>query len=172
MAGWRAEAKPTRSILIPQRRPLANVFQVDPRQIRGEKDLVLKTLDPGVVEVDVQTNHIGTEDLHPINLLKGDGLTADQQQKMDSLLRRWRDIFAAGEGDFGRTSVVLHSIPTGSAPPSRERYRPVPPSLYPELRELLRNMLDNDVIRESSSPWAAPIVLVKKKDGSWHFCVD
>lgn len=159
-------------ILIPQRRPLANIFQVDPRQIRGERDLVLKTVDPGVVEVDVQTNHINTKEQHPVNLLKGDGLTADQQQKMDSLLRRWRDVFAAGEEDFGQTSAVLHSIPTGSAPPSRERYRPVPPSLYPELRELLKNMLDNDVIKESSSPWAAPIVLVKKKDGSWRFCVD
>ncbi|XDV20421.1 hypothetical protein PO909_025751 [Leuciscus waleckii] len=159
-------------ILIPQRRPLANVFQVDPRQIRGEKDLVLKTLDPGEVEVDVQTNHISTKAQHPVNLLKGDGSTTDQQQKMDSLLQRWRDIFAAGDEDFGQTSAVLHSIPTGSAPPSRERYRPVPPSLYPELRELLQNMVDNDVIRESSSPWAAPIVLVKKKDGSWRFCVD
>ncbi|KAF3838362.1 hypothetical protein F7725_010130, partial [Dissostichus mawsoni] len=41
-------------VTIPQRRPLANVFQVEPSQIRGEKDLVLKTSDPGVVEVDVQ----------------------------------------------------------------------------------------------------------------------
>lgn len=91
---------------------------------------------------------------------------------MDSLLRRWREVFAAGDEDFGQTSAVLHSIPTGSAPPSRERYRPIPTSLYPELRGLLQNMLDNDVIKESSSPWAAPIVLVKKKDGSWQFCVD
>ncbi|XP_062416225.1 uncharacterized protein LOC134107905 [Pungitius pungitius] len=159
-------------VLIPQRRPLANVFQVDPKQIRGEKDLVLRTVDPGVVEVAVQTNHISTKEQHPVDLLKGDGLTVDQQQQMDSLLQRWRDIFAAGDEDFGQTSAVLHSIPTGSAPPSRERYRPVPPSLYPELRELLQNMLDNDVIKESSSPWAAPIVLVKKKDGSWRFCVD
>lgn len=45
-------------ILIPQRRPLANVFQVDPSQIRGEKDLVLKPSNPGVIEVDVHANWI------------------------------------------------------------------------------------------------------------------
>lgn len=98
-------------VLIPQRRPLANVFQVDPSQIRGEKDLVLKASDPGVVEVDVQASHITTEDPHPVSLLKGEGLTTEQQRKMDALLQRWKEVFAASDEDFGQTSAVLQFNP-------------------------------------------------------------
>ena len=36
----------------------------------------------------------------------------------------------------------------------------------------IREMLDKGVIETSDSPWSSPIVLVKKKDGSIHFCTD
>lgn len=63
-------------------------------------------------------------------------------------------------------------IHTGDATPIRERYRPLPPLMCMEMKTLLEGMLEKGVIKESCSPWAAPIVLMKKKDGSWRFCVD
>ena len=40
------------------------------------------------------------------------------------------------------------------------------------VKRLLDDMLQDDVIQPSSSPWASPVVLATKKDGSSHFCVD
>lgn len=162
----------TYSLELPRRRPLAKVTPLDPHQICAEKDLVLREQGPGEVEVDVQTVRLRPVGHPPIDLPSIEGLTPEQQQRLEGLLSHWTSVFAAHEEDYGNTDAVLHHIPTGMAPPSRERYRPVPPTMYQELRQLLSGMLSSEVISESSSPWAAPIVLVKKKDGTWRFCVD
>ncbi|XP_063350112.1 thy-1 membrane glycoprotein [Pelmatolapia mariae] len=67
---------------------------------------------------------------------------------------------------------MQHSIPTGNAAPVRERYRQIPPKLYQEVKSLIQGMLDANIIVPSCSPWASPIVLVRKKDGTLRFCVD
>lgn len=41
-----------------------------------------------------------------------------------------------------------------------------------KIESLVANMLKSGIIRPSVNPFASPIILVKKKDGSWHFCVD
>ena len=151
---------------------LAELHEVSAEDVQAQRVLQLQGQDAGAVEVTIHTIGACNTDSSATPPVLGEGLTAEQRQKAKDLMDKWGAVFAKHDEDFGRTSVVQHQFPTGAAPPSRERYRPVPPSLYPELRSLLRGMLETGVIRESSSPWAAPIVLVRKKDSSWRFCVD
>ncbi|GJX72891.1 putative reverse transcriptase domain-containing protein [Tanacetum coccineum] len=59
----------------------------------------------------------------------------------------------------------------GAAPVARAHYR-LAPSEMKELSEQLKELSDKGFIRPSSSPWGAPILFVKKKDGSFRMCID
>ncbi|XP_042563837.1 uncharacterized protein LOC122132932 isoform X2 [Clupea harengus] len=159
-------------VALPPRRPLARVLRLGQDDVQTPNQLVLRQEDDAVVEVDVRPVSSPLSPCMTSLLQQTDGLTPPQSQQLQGLLERWQGVFAQSEDDYGCTNAVYHTIPTGGAAPIRQRYRPVPPNLYAELRTLLRDMLDGGVVRESSSPWAAPVVLVKKKDGSWRFCVD
>ncbi|MGH0124627.1 UNVERIFIED_CONTAM: hypothetical protein FKN15_076715 [Acipenser sinensis] len=163
------------SVSLNRFQKLAIVSVIDPRDVKGERDLALTEVSPGIVEVGItQVCPVGPFDdvALPQHLsLQGDGLTLEQQSQLDALLKKWQQVFSVHEEDYGWTGIVQHQIPTGNAAPIRERYRPVPPTLYKEIRTLLQGMLDGGVVRDSCSPWAAPIVLVQK-DGAWRFCVE
>ena len=102
----------------------------------------------------------------------GDTLSKEEQQQLFMVLLEYADIFAEHPDDFGRTDKVKHSINTGDSPPVRQPVRRIPPYRRDEAKKLLSEMLAKDVIQRSNSPWASPIVLVQKKDGSIRFCVD
>nr|GEZ54247.1 putative reverse transcriptase domain-containing protein [Tanacetum cinerariifolium] len=59
----------------------------------------------------------------------------------------------------------------GAAPVARAPYR-LAPSEMKELAEQLKELSDKGFIRPSSSPWGAPVLFVKKKDGSFWMCID
>ena len=59
----------------------------------------------------------------------------------------------------------------GTAPISKAPYRMAPVELQ-ELKVQLKEMLDKGFIRPSVSPWGAPVLFVKKKDGSLRLCID
>ncbi|GFT06665.1 retrovirus-related Pol polyprotein from transposon 412 [Trichonephila clavipes] len=83
-----------------------------------------------------------------------------------------RVLSGTGPEDFGRTRLTKHRIDTGEHPPIKQHPRRLSFSKQEEVQKLIKDMKNNDVIEPSSSPWASPIVLVRKKDGSTRFCVD
>ncbi|KAJ4974519.1 hypothetical protein NE237_007693 [Protea cynaroides] len=68
------------------------------------------------------------------------------------------------------TEFVIDLIP-GAAPVSKDPYRMAPTELK-ELKVQLQELRDKGYIRPSISPWGAPVLFVKKKDGSVRLCID
>ena len=71
-------------------------------------------------------------------------------------------IFSTTGRPLGRTS---HNIIT-SGPPICQKFRRIPEAI---VTQEVDKMLEGGIIR---SPWSSPIVLMKKKDGKWRFCID
>ena len=109
-----------------------------------------------------------------INLLERfqEHLTPKQSSEVKRLLKEYEGLFAASDSDYGRTNVVKHKIATGSAHPIKQPPRRLPDVLAKEVDKQVNEMLNNEVITPSSSPWSSPVVLVRKKDGTTRFCVD
>ena len=102
----------------------------------------------------------------------GAGLEESEKMSLYQLLLAYSDVFSSSGTDLGRTGVIQHRITTTTTSPIRQPIRRIPPYRREEVQQLLREMQEKDVIQRSSSPWASPIVLVTKKDGSTRFCVD
>lgn len=99
-------------------------------------------------------------------------LSLEHERQIASLFMRYKEFFVESEDDLGFTDLVSHNIPTVDDVPVKVPHRRVPPNLLPEVRDLVNKMLRQKVIQPSVSPYAAPVVLVRKKDKSLRLCVD
>ena len=88
------------------------------------------------------------------------------------LLNKYERSFSRDEWDIGVTHLTEHSINTGNAQPIKQPPRRVPLAYAAEEKKAIDDLLAKGVIRKSTSPWASPIVLVKKKSGAIRPCVD
>lgn len=117
----------------------------------------------------------GTGDVTKVRDLLGRlhlGGTPEQQAQLGTLLAQYVDVFAINDEDLGYTDRVEHEIPLLDQTPISQPYRRIPPNQYKEVREHIAELLRKGVIKESSSSYASPIVLVRKADGSLRLCVD
>jgi len=100
-------------------------------------------------------------------------LSENEKLQLDKLLCEFSDIFATNTHSMGHTHAGEHEIliKEGSRPIKSKPYR-----VSPKERDIIKNqiaeMLEHNIIRPSKSPWASPVVLVRKKDETFRFCVD
>ena len=111
--------------------------------------------------------------LEKLDLLGLEAWPEEQAGKAHSLLKVYHDIFLLEKRDMGHTNATKHKIviKDSDTPLFKEHFCRILPPQLDEVREHLKLMLDAGVIRPSNSPWCNAVVLVRKKDGSLHFCI-
>ena len=104
---------------------------------------------------------------------QGNCESTDQEEQLASLLQKYSSVFSSGEGDMGLTTLVEHSIPVvpGTRPIRQPPHR-LGPEKEAEAERQVQELLDKGMIEPASGAWSSPVVLVRKKDQSWRFCVD
>ncbi|XP_034081973.1 uncharacterized protein LOC117552526 [Gymnodraco acuticeps] len=135
------------------------------------------SLPAGVTEVGSSFAAVSSQTAAPsvhdrLDTLDMSSLTEQEKTGVKSLLFRYQSVFSAHDGDLGCTTLISHDIPVLDDVPVRQRHRRIPPSEYEAVKAHINQLLESQVIRESCSPYASPIVLVRKRDGSLRLCVD
>ena len=106
-----------------------------------------------------------------INLDESD-LSFEQKGKLYDFLARNRDIFAKDMSELGVTNLHSHTIHTGDAQPINSAPYRQTPKMRAELERQLEEMQKHGIIEESNSCWHSPVVMVRKPNNEWRFCVD
>ena len=101
-----------------------------------------------------------------------DKLNPVELEKLKEVLAESTDVFALDDSELGCTSLVQHSIDTGDQLPVKQQPYRTPVVYREKIEKMVNDMQEQGVVKPSNSPWASPIVLVPKKDGSLRFCVD
>jgi len=104
--------------------------------------------------------------------LENSNIDNGQKQQLKQLLKKYQKVVAKHEFDLGQTSIIKHSIPMTNEAPIKQRPYRIPYSLQDTVKQQVKEMAEHNIIRESTSPWTSPVVMVKKKDGKMRFCID
>ena len=102
----------------------------------------------------------------------GSSLSDKERQVIEKLIHSYEDVFASNPKKPRRLKSMQHEIETGEAKPVYVKPRRIPEAWKQEVNQQVKEMIENDIISPSSSPWNSPILLTRKKDGTMRFVCD
>uniref|UniRef100_A0A1X7T3B8 Reverse transcriptase domain-containing protein n=1 Tax=Amphimedon queenslandica TaxID=400682 RepID=A0A1X7T3B8_AMPQE len=99
----------------------------------------------------------------------GTQLTEDMKSDLWRVLRKFPSVT---KNTPGKTDRIFHDIRTTDSQPIRQKPYRIPQAYLKDVMKELEEMERDGIIEKSSSEWASPLVIVKKKDGGIRLCVD
>ncbi|UYV78418.1 hypothetical protein LAZ67_16001289, partial [Cordylochernes scorpioides] len=152
----------SKPLMIPSCMALANMSDVDVGSICSLKcDELIQEEEIGITKLNQK-----------IEAMIDSNLTEDQQNKMMNVIKKFSNVFDFSRKSQPARSKIKHKIDTGDHAPTKQRPYRVSGMERKIIQQEVDRMMEQDIIQFSESPWSSPVVLVKKKNGSWRFCVD
>ena len=142
----------TRTVAVPPRATLCELLAVNIEELPSK----VGTTDPRLDLIHIDTGNV----------------TSEEYDAIRKFLHQNQDLFSWSDTDIGHVTTVEHNIDLLDETPFKQRPRRIPPSMYQEVRNHLKQLLDADIIRKSKSPFSSNVVLVKKKNNELRMCVD
>ncbi|UYV72938.1 hypothetical protein LAZ67_10001233, partial [Cordylochernes scorpioides] len=152
----------SKPLMIPSRMALGTMSDVDVGSICSLKcDELIQAEEMWTTKLDQK-----------IEAMIDSNLTEDQQNKMMNVLKKYSNVFDFSGKSQPARSKIKHKIDTGDHAPTKQRPYRMSGMERKIIQQEVDRMMKQDIIQFSESPWSSPVVLVKKKNGSWRFCVD
>src|SRR6266542_4235776 len=95
-----------------------------------------------------------------------------EEKSIHELLVKYADIIYTDVKELAKTNIIQHTIHLLNSTPIAQECCPMDQRDRNWLKKELDELLEKGIIRESMSPWAIPIVIVGKKNGSRRMCLD
>lgn len=143
--------------------------------VKKENNLLISYLRPDVCSdfnVSYRINSVDVVEYSELSDFNHGDINAEQKGLLFKLLNNYRDRFSFAISELGKTTATEMQIECLTDKPII--YRPYRLSFEErkQVKEMINELLENNIIRESHGPYASPILLVKKKDGGNRMCID
>ncbi|XP_073318838.1 retrovirus-related Pol polyprotein from transposon 412 [Pagrus major] len=122
---------------------------------------------------ELKKNSVPTQSIDPKLFSFGDSpIPEAYRTRLATKLADRANVFSLKEWDVGLAKGVTHTIRLRDPRPFRERSRRIAPGDIEDVRHHIQELLAAGIIKESHSPYASPIVIVRKKNGKVRMCID
>ncbi|PIK42002.1 hypothetical protein BSL78_21124 [Apostichopus japonicus] len=99
-------------------------------------------------------------------------LTSEQRRLAKQMLTEECHAFARNDDDLGTIPTLKMKIQLDDDVPVQKSYISVPPPLYKEVKEYVKDLISRGWVKKSQSSYSSPMVCVRKKDGTLRLCID